>query len=74
MKEYKIWFRKTRLKKKKESILIQVTLMRNLSKRFSEFNPLAPTSDLHVTSPCNIHTLPDRQVKRILKLLRQKLS
>ena len=45
LKEYEIWFRKTRLKKKKESILIQVTLMRNLSKRFSEFNPLAPTSD-----------------------------
>ena len=45
MKEYKIWFRKTRFKKKKESILIQVILMRNLSKRFPEFNPLAPTSD-----------------------------
>ena len=39
---------------KKWSILIQVTLMRNLSKIFAAFNPLTPRSDEHVTSPCDI--------------------
>ena len=41
---------------KKRSILIQVTLMRNLSKIFAAFNPLTPRSDQQVTSPCDILT------------------
>ena len=33
------------------------------------FNLLTPESDLHVTSPCNINTLPSRQVMRIGKCI-----
>ena len=47
---------------KKRSILIQVTLMRNLSKIFAAFNPLTPRSDWHVTSPCDIQTLSYKTV------------
>ena len=34
------------------------------------FNLLTPASDEPVTSPYNIHTLWDKQVLRILKLIR----
>ena len=36
-------------------------------------NPLTPRSDLHVTSPYNIHQLSSKQVMRILKCIRYKL-
>ena len=32
-------------------------------------NLFTPESDLHVTSPNNIHTLPYKKVMRILKLI-----
>ena len=51
---------KSKIKKKKRSILIQVTLMRNLSKIFAAFNPLTPRSDQQVTSPCDILTISDK--------------
>ena len=35
-------------------------------------NPLTPRSDLHVTSPYNIHTLSNKEVMRILKLIRKR--
>ena len=34
------------------------------------FNPLTLKSDLHVTSPHNIHTLFSKQVMRIFRLIR----
>ena len=33
------------------------------------FNPVTPRSDLHATSPNNIHTLSNKQVMRLLKLI-----
>ena len=36
----------------------------------NSFNPSTPTSDQHVTSPDNIHTLSNKQVMRILKLIK----
>ena len=35
----------------------------------SSFNPLTPRTDKHVTSPYTIHTLFNKQVMRILKLI-----
>ena len=33
-------------------------------------NPLTPRSDQHITSPYNIHTLSNKQVVRLFKLIR----
>ena len=33
-------------------------------------NPLTPRSDQHMTSPYNIHTLSNKQVVRLFKLIR----
>ena len=37
-------------------------------------NPLIPTHDLHVASPCNIHTLSGKQITRMPKLIRKKVD
>ena len=37
---------------------------------FNSFNPSTPTSDQHVTSTDSIHTLSNKQVMRILKLIK----
>ena len=36
----------------------------------NSFNPSTPTSDQHVTSPDSIHTLSNKRVMRILKLIK----
>ena len=56
--------------KKKGSTLIQVTLMRNLSKISAAFNPLTPRSDQHVFLPVISLHYPTKEVMRILKLIR----
>ena len=33
--------------------------------RLAVLNPLTPRSDQHLTSPCNICTLPSKQIPRI---------
>ena len=46
-------------------------------KQFTEYNclnPLTPRSDLHATSPYNLHTLSSKQVMRILRIIVSKLS
>ena len=36
----------------------------------NSFNPSTPTSDQQVTSPDSIHTLSNKRVMRILKLIK----
>ena len=66
---------KIKRKKKIENNLLslQVSTTSSKVKVFVYVNPSTPRSDQHVPSPHNIHTLPTKQVKRIFKLISQKL-
>ena len=52
-----------KIKKKKYHVRCRIRL-----------NPLIPTNDQHVTSPCNIHTLSGKQITRMPKLIRKKVD